>query len=140
MVGRARIVQSSSSSLMNSARVGTRMVLDATIDCNMLAAAAASPQYIARPPLAISMTRWKRSKMSDRGWWILITTVVPFEATRDMIRTTLMALLLSRPVVGSSRNSNAGQASNSDAMETRRFSPPEIPRTNSSPMTESLMS
>jgi len=42
-------------------------------------------------------------------------------------------VVLSWPVVGSSKKSTAGSESSSIATDTRRFSPPEIPRTNALP-------
>ncbi len=38
------------------------------------------------------------------------------------------------PVVGSSRKRTPGEVRSSAAMETRRFSPPDSPRVNASPM------
>ena len=51
-----------------------------------------------------------------------------------MMSTTLAAFVLSRPVVGSSRNMRPGHMSSSTPMLTRRFSPPDSPLTNSSPI------
>ena len=70
---------------------------------------------------------------------MLITTVTPTLPSAARMSTTLAALELSRPVVGSSRNMIPGLVRSSAAMETRRFSPPLSPRVNSSPMNECAM-
>jgi len=64
---------------------------------------------------------------------MLSTTVTPPSPSAARMSTTLAALVLSSPVVGSSRNMMAGDVSSSVAMETRRFSPPLSPRVHSSP-------
>ncbi|KAH3687053.1 hypothetical protein WICPIJ_001966 [Wickerhamomyces pijperi] len=69
---------------------------------------------------------------SSRNMDILVT-----RRTKDSM--TLLALLESKPEVGSSRNKIEGDVTNSQAMETLRFSPPEIPLSKSDPMTLSLM-
>mmetsp|Transcript_5561 Transcript_5561/g.18689 ORF Transcript_5561/g.18689 Transcript_5561/m.18689 type:complete len:275 (+) Transcript_5561:1428-2252(+) len=51
--------------------------------------------------------------------------------------TTFAAFVLSKPVVGSSKNMMPGLIKSSVAMLTRRFSPPDKPRWNWSPMNES---
>jgi len=51
--------------------------------------------------------------------------------------TTFAAFVESNPVVGSSRNIMPGDMRSSVAMETRRFSPPDRPRENWSPIKES---
>ena len=66
--------------------------------------------------------------MSGRGWWMLNNTVVPMAPRPDSMSTTLAAFVLSRPVVGSSRNMMPGLINNSVAILTRRFSPPDNPR------------
>ena len=65
---------------------------------------------------------------------MLSTTVTPMDPSPLRMSTTFAALVLSSPVVGSSRNMIPGLVSNSVAMETLRFSPPLSPRVNSSPM------
>jgi len=62
-------------------------------------------------------------------------TLIPASRLRpEMMSTTLAAFVLSRPVVGSSRNMRPGHMSSSTPMLTRRFSPPDSPLTNSSPI------
>mmetsp|Transcript_2861 Transcript_2861/g.11015 ORF Transcript_2861/g.11015 Transcript_2861/m.11015 type:complete len:85 (-) Transcript_2861:1846-2100(-) len=68
---------------------------------------------------------------------MLSNTVVPIAPRPDRISTTLAAFVLSSPVVGSSRNIMPGLIKSSVAMLTRRFSPPDKPRWNWSPMNES---
>mmetsp|Transcript_68686 Transcript_68686/g.191556 ORF Transcript_68686/g.191556 Transcript_68686/m.191556 type:complete len:357 (+) Transcript_68686:1758-2828(+) len=97
----------------------------------------ASPMYARWPPRAKSPTRRIWVKISRRGWWIDMITVVPCDAICDTRFTTLIEAVLSRPEVGSSRNSTGGCVSSSTAIETRRFSPPEIPRCMSLPMVTS---
>mmetsp|Transcript_4797 Transcript_4797/g.16526 ORF Transcript_4797/g.16526 Transcript_4797/m.16526 type:complete len:224 (+) Transcript_4797:903-1574(+) len=68
---------------------------------------------------------------------MLSSTVTPAPARAPIVSTTLAALVLSSPVVGSSRKRMPGLVRSSVPMLTRRFSPPLRPRTNSSPMRES---
>ena len=65
---------------------------------------------------------------------MLSSTVTPARDNPLRMSTTFAALVLSSPVVGSSRNMIPGLVSSSVAMETLRFSPPLSPRVNSSPM------
>mmetsp|Transcript_25122 Transcript_25122/g.62873 ORF Transcript_25122/g.62873 Transcript_25122/m.62873 type:complete len:301 (-) Transcript_25122:2148-3050(-) len=67
---------------------------------------------------------------------MLNTTVTSMLPSPERMSTTLAALVLSSPVVGSSRNMIPGLVSSSVAMLTRRFSPPLSPRVNWSPMNE----
>ena len=60
--------------------------------------------------------------------------MTPMDPSPLRMSTTFAALVLSSPVVGSSRNMIPGLVSSSVAMETLRFSPPLSPRVNSSPM------
>ena len=64
---------------------------------------------------------------------MLSTTATPLSASAARMPTTLAALELSSPEVGSSRYSTAGCVSSSAAMLSRRFSPPDSPRWNWSP-------
>lgn len=66
------------------------------------------------------------------------TTVLPFSlARRARISTTFPAVLASKPVVGSSRKRRRGSVTSSRPSIVRFFSPPEMPRTSSVPMSES---
>mmetsp|Transcript_13070 Transcript_13070/g.36690 ORF Transcript_13070/g.36690 Transcript_13070/m.36690 type:complete len:100 (-) Transcript_13070:2469-2768(-) len=65
---------------------------------------------------------------------MLRITLIPFSARDARASTIVAAFVLSKPVVGSSRNRMLGLCSNSLATLTRFFSPPEIPRVYSSPM------
>mmetsp|Transcript_4169 Transcript_4169/g.18732 ORF Transcript_4169/g.18732 Transcript_4169/m.18732 type:complete len:301 (-) Transcript_4169:1429-2331(-) len=65
---------------------------------------------------------------------MLSSTVTPARDNPLRMSTTFAALVLSSPVVGSSRNMIPGLVSSSVAMETLRFSPPLSPRVNSSPI------
>mmetsp|Transcript_9770 Transcript_9770/g.32241 ORF Transcript_9770/g.32241 Transcript_9770/m.32241 type:complete len:221 (+) Transcript_9770:3154-3816(+) len=75
------------------------------------------------------------AKTSGRGWWMLNKTVTfPCRCNSQSKSTTVDAFALSSPVVGSSRNRIAGEVRSSHAIETRLRSPPDKPRTHSSPM------
>mmetsp|Transcript_8087 Transcript_8087/g.27780 ORF Transcript_8087/g.27780 Transcript_8087/m.27780 type:complete len:107 (+) Transcript_8087:1239-1559(+) len=72
--------------------------------------------------------------MSDRGCWMLRITLIPPSPSCASAPTMVAAFVLSRPVVGSSRNKMRGLCRSSLATLTRFFSPPEMPRVYSSPM------
>ena len=78
----------------------------------------------------ITSTRSSSRNTSGLGWWMLSTTVTPWSPSAARMSTTLAALVLSKPVVGSSRNMMAGDVRSAVAMDTRRFSPPLSPRVN----------
>lgn len=60
--------------------------------------------------------------------------IVVFWLQRDArMVTSRLALEASNPVVGSSRKSKMGWVRSSVATETRRFSPPDMPRISSLP-------
>mmetsp|Transcript_17604 Transcript_17604/g.36015 ORF Transcript_17604/g.36015 Transcript_17604/m.36015 type:complete len:120 (+) Transcript_17604:2644-3003(+) len=65
---------------------------------------------------------------------MLRTMIMPCSPRDANTSTIVAALVLSRPVVGSSKNKIRGLCSSSLATLTRFFSPPEIPRVYSSPM------
>mmetsp|Transcript_22804 Transcript_22804/g.55376 ORF Transcript_22804/g.55376 Transcript_22804/m.55376 type:complete len:219 (+) Transcript_22804:1391-2047(+) len=73
-------------------------------------------------------------KVSDEGWWIVLITLHPRLQRRFNVRTTLYAELESSPEVGSSRKRIFGFVMSSTPIDTRRFSPPEIPRISSFPI------
>mmetsp|Transcript_4795 Transcript_4795/g.9508 ORF Transcript_4795/g.9508 Transcript_4795/m.9508 type:complete len:274 (-) Transcript_4795:450-1271(-) len=77
-------------------------------------------------------------KMSEDGWWIVATTVRPAAARLLSVWTTLKAVNVSRPEVGSSRNRMEGSVMSSIAIAVLFLSPPEIPpRSPGFPMTVS---
>lgn len=91
-------------------------------------------------PLESRQSLSKSSNTSELGWWMTVTTVRPFSASERMVAMTKNAEAASRPEVGSSRKSSVGCVMSSEAMETRRFCPPEIPLRNQFPMSVSAQS
>mmetsp|Transcript_72457 Transcript_72457/g.223917 ORF Transcript_72457/g.223917 Transcript_72457/m.223917 type:complete len:310 (-) Transcript_72457:953-1882(-) len=98
------------------------------------AASAAEPAYTREPPVASKTSSLKRQSVSKRGWWMTLMTVVPwFSAALLRQPMTSCAVVLSRPLVGSSAKSSRGRVTNSMAMETRFRWPPDIPRCSGVP-------
>ena len=62
------------------------------------------------------------------------TVTAALTANIDRINTMTKWAVSSLPVVGSSRRRQAGEVSSSEAMATRRRSPPDRPRVNASPI------
>ena len=63
------------------------------------------------------------------GWWMVQITVLPWLARLLSISTTLVAIKLSRPEVGSSQNIKAGLVRTSEARDSLFIWPPEMPFT-----------
>mmetsp|Transcript_27525 Transcript_27525/g.69469 ORF Transcript_27525/g.69469 Transcript_27525/m.69469 type:complete len:98 (-) Transcript_27525:816-1109(-) len=78
-------------------------------------------------PWASSMRLSNMLKMSELGWWMVATTVLPADARLLRVWTTLNAVYVSKPLVGSSRKRMLGSVMSSIAMAVRFLSPPEIP-------------
>mmetsp|Transcript_28218 Transcript_28218/g.61952 ORF Transcript_28218/g.61952 Transcript_28218/m.61952 type:complete len:204 (-) Transcript_28218:591-1202(-) len=72
------------------------------------------------------------------GWWMEVMMVRPPEARERRVCSSLRAVVESRPLVGSSRNSTEGLMSSSWPMDTRLRSPPDTPRIMWLPMMVSL--
>mmetsp|Transcript_1979 Transcript_1979/g.4533 ORF Transcript_1979/g.4533 Transcript_1979/m.4533 type:complete len:201 (+) Transcript_1979:1428-2030(+) len=64
---------------------------------------------------------------------MLRTTIRPCRARLARVSTTLRAMLLSKPEVGSSKRITEGAVSSSIAIDSRLRSPPESPRFSESP-------
>jgi hypothetical protein len=62
-----------------------------------------------------------------------VTTTLPNSASCFKCVITLRAAKLSRPLVGSSKNKMSGVAKNAAAIDKRRLSPPDKPRSSSPP-------
>jgi len=71
------------------------------------------------------------------GWWIVQITIRPSFVYDFRCDMTVAAEWASRPLVGSSRKIILGFEINSTPMQSRFFSPPEIPRLSSTPTKES---
>lgn len=78
-------------------------------------------------PWTSKMRRSNSLKISDDGWWMVLTTFTPRSASCLRFSITCSAVEESNPVVGSSKNSKLGFESSSTPIEVRFLSPPEIP-------------
>ncbi|BAT06910.1 Os09g0126250 [Oryza sativa Japonica Group] len=79
-------------------------------------------------PAASRQRTWKSSNTSLHGWCTTATTVMPSLAARPMMRLmTWKEAALSRPLVGSSRNSSRGRVRMSRQMLNRFCCPPLMP-------------
>lgn len=85
-------------------------------------------------PFAISISWSSKLKMSEFGWCIVHTTVLPELAKSDKISTIFVAVNESSPVVGSSKNIRLGSVINSTPIDVRLRSPPETPLMSSPPI------
>lgn len=72
-----------------------------------LQASFGEPRKATRPS-AISRTLSNMAKISEEGWWMVMTTVFPFSAMFFSTSTTFCAINESRPEVGSSQNISGG--------------------------------
>mmetsp|Transcript_95830 Transcript_95830/g.310585 ORF Transcript_95830/g.310585 Transcript_95830/m.310585 type:complete len:205 (+) Transcript_95830:1069-1683(+) len=92
------------------------------------------PEYTKVPPVASNTKSSNSSSVSYRGWWMTHSTVVPRRSAEVFMQsTTSCAVVLSRPLVGSSANSSNGCETSSMAMDTRLRWPPEMPRCSGVP-------
>ena len=74
-------------------------------------------------------------KIAGEGWWRDSMTMQPELASDLRVETTCFADDESRPLVGSSKRTIFGFVTISIATETRRRSPPEMPRIRPEPPT-----
>ena len=61
------------------------------------------------------------------GWWMVQMTVLPWLASLLSVSTTVAAMKLSRPEVGSSQNMMLGLVNTSLASDSLFLCPPDIP-------------
>ncbi|RDY09537.1 hypothetical protein CR513_06082, partial [Mucuna pruriens] len=86
-------------------------------------------------PLANNNSELKSFTILNPGWWILRIMVLPLVSAMTLSMSIICkAEVLSSPEVGSSRMSTFGSCMTSTPMETLRLSPPDMPRTLSSPI------
>jgi len=78
-------------------------------------------------PLTINKRLSNWLKISDEGWWIVLTTLRPWRARFFKTSSTFKAVVESRPVVGSSRKSKLGLVISSTPIEVLFLSPPDKP-------------
>lgn len=71
----------------------------------------------------------KHCKTSSLGEWIVEIKVIPYLLKFHKFDIISNAVDESNPVVGSSKNNKLGSETNSIPIETRFFSPPDIPQT-----------
>mmetsp|Transcript_11663 Transcript_11663/g.31837 ORF Transcript_11663/g.31837 Transcript_11663/m.31837 type:complete len:211 (-) Transcript_11663:574-1206(-) len=90
------------------------------------------PMYTSRPA-ARKATLSNMSKMACRGWWIVQMTACPWLDMVLRLSMTQRAEKASRPLVGSSTKTSAGECTTPAAMLSRRRSPPDSPRTEKPP-------
>lgn len=69
----------------------------------------------------------KLLNISDEGWWIVLTIVLPFYANLFNKSITYNAVDESKPVVGSSKKIKLGLVSNSTPILALFLSPPDTP-------------
>ena len=99
----------------------------------------AGPQYT-RFPDRVAGSRARRTIWSNRlkilpdGWWMVTITERPSSARSRIRCMTSVLIAESRPDVGSSKNMIRGLLRRPMPIETRFFSPPEMPRTKNPPI------
>lgn len=78
-------------------------------------------------PLTNNISLSKLLNISDEGWWIVLTIVLPLVANLFNKSMTYKAVEESKPVVGSSKKIKLGLVSNSTPILALFLSPPETP-------------
>lgn len=78
-------------------------------------------------PLTINKRLSNWLKISEEGWWMVLTTFLPCIASFFKTSSTWRAVVESRPVVGSSRKIKLGLVMSSTPMEVLFLSPPDKP-------------
>ena len=76
-------------------------------------------------PWCRMIKRSNKLKISEDGWWIVVTTILPESVYLFSNLITFSAECTSRPVVGSSRNNIVGLNNNSIPIQSLFISPPD---------------
>lgn len=118
---------------MKYSRAGSLLVGVSLISWSLLKISSGCPSYTKLPCTKMRVLS-NNSRIFAEGEWIVEIIVIPLYFRFCTIRITFNALVLSNPVVGSSKNKRFGLWINSIPMFTLFFSPPEIPLVNSSPI------